>query len=75
MQRDKRTKGRVQGHSMFLIWTTVKISKMLLYNWNFFWNGQNIVDLIPSYPEPCSSWHGGTVTPVEKSYKTGVDSL
>ena len=48
-------KGRVQGHSMFLPLNAVKISK-ILYNWSFFWNGRNIVDLISWNPEPCSSW-------------------
>ena len=53
-RRETKRQIRVQGLSMFFIFIYTKNSKILLYNWNFFWNGQNIV--ASCNPEPCSSW-------------------
>ena len=55
MWRDKRTKCRAQGHSMFLTLNTVKISKLLLSIFEISFEMVK-TDLIPSNPEPCFSW-------------------
>ena len=68
-----RQKDKMQGSRSLHVFKfkCIKNCTILLYYnyWNFFWNSQNIVDLISSNPELYSP--GGTVTPKSLTERLG----